>query len=121
MKLFSKDSFLFPTPEKVILTVVLFFLFGLMIWPIIITPLITDFNPVGFPLVIRAEGLCPPTYVCIEFRWISLVIDVMVWYLFSAAVIHAHVKFWTLCLYLLGITVGVGLITILLLSNGIVL
>ncbi len=121
MKLFSKDSFLFPTPQKVILTAVLFFGFSWMIWPRIITSLVSDWLPVGFPLAIRVEGYCPPTYVCVEFRWISLVIDVLIWYLFSAAVVHAHVKFWTLCLYLLGMILGVGLITILLLLNGIIL
>ena len=74
----------------------------------------TDWLPVGFTLVIRAGGYCAG--VCVEFRWISLVIDGIVWYLVSALIIRARVRFWIFCIYFFVGVVGIYLIAILLLS-----
>ena len=113
MKLFSRDSFLVPTPKKLILAAVLFFLFGWVIWPVIFTAYMMDWDQVGFPLPIRATGLCAPAFVCIEFSWSALIIDAMFWYLASATVIHARVGFWRFCLYFLVTVLGMILLSFL--------
>jgi hypothetical protein len=119
MKLLSKESFLFPTPKKLILTAVLFFIFGWIVYPITITSIITDWHPVGFPLTIRASGFCAPTFVCVEFNWFSLIIDILVWYTLSSVVIHKRLKFWVFCLCFIGLVLGVIAITFLLAFNDI--
>ena len=93
----NNNSFLWPTPRKLILAVALFFISGWIVWPTIVESLITDWFPVGFPLVIRAGGFCAG--VCVEFRWISFVIDAAVWYLISALIIRTRVRFWVFCIY----------------------
>ena len=113
MKLLSRDSFLVPTPAKLILATGLFFLFGWVIWPVIFTAFMTDWNQVGFPLAIRATGLCAPAFVCIEFRWTALLIDAIFWYLASAVAVHARVGFWTFCLYFLVTVLGMILLSFL--------
>ncbi len=120
MKLLSKESFLFPTPKKIILAVVLFFIFGWIVYPTIITSLMTDWYPVGFPLTIRARGFCPPTYVCVEFSWFSLIIDILVWYTLSALVVHKRLKFWILCLCFISLVLGIIALKFVLLFNDII-
>src|SRR5215207_2204797 len=68
MKSLNKNSFIFPTPQKLILAIILFFVFGWIVWPLIIESIITDWYPVGFPFTIHAMGLCPPPGDCIDFR-----------------------------------------------------
>src|SRR4030095_771313 len=75
MKTSPKISFLVPTPRKLILAVVLFFIFGWIAWPKAIESFMTDWYPVGFPLVIHAIGFCPPPGDCIDFRLAALFID----------------------------------------------
>ena len=110
----ANNSFLWPTTRKLILAAALFFISGWVVWPTIIESQMTDWFPVGFPLVIRAGGYCAG--VCVEFRWISLVIDGIVWYLVSALIIRAHIRFWVFCIYFVVGVVGIYLIAISLLA-----
>ena len=55
----------------------------------------TDFYPVGFPAIIRAGGFCPPDFVCVEFSWIPVIIDLAVWYLVSAIIVMLAKKIRT--------------------------
>jgi hypothetical protein len=100
MKLFSKYPFLVPTLSKAILAIVLFYIFGWIVRPM--TIFVTDWYPVGYPFTIRAGGFCPPTYVCVEFRWIALILDIVFWYVLVSLIIHKRIKFWTFCLYFAG-------------------
>ena len=77
--------------------------------------MITDWFPVGFPLVIRAGGLCEPPD-CINFRWLALIIDGIVWYLVSALIVRARISFWTFCIYFIAGIFGIWLIAVFLLS-----
>jgi len=113
MKLFNKDSFLFPTSKKLFLAVILFFAFGWIIWPAIIESIITDWYPVGFPFTIHAIGLCPPPGNCIDFRWTALILDGVFWYLISAIVFRARIRLLTICIiFILGV-IGIWIITFL--------
>jgi hypothetical protein len=112
---FTKNSLLFPNISKLVLGSALFLLFGFAIWPAIIESLVTDWYPIGFPLAIHAEGLCYPSYVCIEFAWKSMVIDAVFWYVISAVLIQARVPFWRLLIYFIGAIVAIVLIAFLIL------
>jgi len=91
MKL-DRDSFLFPSYSKVIVTMMLFLVFGFVVWPLVISRILFDFYPLGFPLPVYATGYCPPDYVCIEFSWMRLVIDICFWYLVTSAIIKLVMK-----------------------------
>src|SRR6266498_2978881 len=111
MTTFTKNSFLFPTAKKLILAATLFFVFGWIVWPTIITSLITDWYPVGFPFTIHAIGLCAGT--CIDFRWVALVIDGAFWYFLSAMIFRARIRFWMFCVYFIIVILAIWLITAL--------
>lgn len=92
MTLSTQRNFLVPTWGKLILAGFLFFLFGWIIWPGIIESLMTDAYPIGFPFTIQADGLCPPTYHCVNFSWVALIGDLIVWYLVSATILRLFPK-----------------------------
>ena len=75
--------------------------------------MITDWYPVGYPFTIHARGYCAPTYVCVEFRLIALIIDIVFWYVLSAFVIQRRVKFWAFCLYFIGFVLAILILEIL--------
>jgi hypothetical protein len=111
-KLFSRASLFVPTPKKLVLTAIFFFLVGWIVWPAMITSIMTDWYPVGFPFAIHAEGLCPPTYICVDFRWSALIIDVLVWYTVSAILINARLSFLKFCLSVFGVIFGIPVLVI---------
>jgi hypothetical protein len=104
MKIFSKESFLIPSPSKFILAIALAYIFGWIIKPM--TILVTDWYPVGFPFTVYAEGFCLPSYICVEFRWIAFIINLVIWYILSAFIIHKRVRFGVLCLCFIGLVVA---------------
>jgi hypothetical protein len=89
MKSFNKNSFLFPTPHKLILGIVLFFVFGWIVWPTIIESLASDWFPIGFPFTIDAVTNCEG---CVDFSWIAVILDVVLWYIVSAVIIRAQLR-----------------------------
>jgi len=119
MKSFNKNSFFFPTSPKLILAMVLFFVFGWIVWPTIITSLVTDWYPVGFPFTIHAVGLCPPPGACIEFRSIALLLDGVLWYFISAIIVRARLRVVTICAIFFFVVLGLWGVSFLLLWVGI--
>jgi hypothetical protein len=104
MKLFSKVSFLSPALGKIVLDIVLFYIFGWIIKPMTIFG--TDWYPVGFPFTVYAEGFCLPDYVCVEFRWIAFIVNLIIWYMVSAFIIHKRTRFWVFCLCFIGLVLA---------------
>ena len=92
--LFNKNSFLFPSAGKIILTIILFFLTGWLIWPMFLGSVVVlyDFYPVGFPFPVHATGYCPPDYICIKFSWFGFIVDILFWYLLSSAIVSVSGK-----------------------------
>ena len=84
-----RNSFLFPSTGKLLLATLLFFIYGWMVWPPIVISMISDWQPVGFPLIIHASSyLCPPpTGICVDFVWVAFIVDVVFWYLVSAIIV----------------------------------
>ncbi len=101
-----QNTFLYPSWKKIGIAAALFILAGWIVWPAVTTSLVTDWYPVGFPLPIRAEGLCRPSGVCIEFSWLGLVIDIAFWYGLSALYVHKRWPVWLLLLGFLGVIVA---------------
>jgi hypothetical protein len=111
MKSFNRNSFIFPAPQILFLAIVLFFVFGWIVWPAIIESIITDWYPSGFPFTIHAVGLCPPPGDCIDFRWIALVLDIVLWYLISAVIFRARLRGITICVIFIFTVLGISLLS----------
>ena len=107
MNKLTATSLLLPTPRKLTLAVGLFFIFGWIVWPIIIESFMTDWYPIGFPLVFHAVGLCPPPGDCIDFRWAALIIDAAFWYLAGAIIVQNRVSLWR---FGVGLAVAIGVV-----------
>jgi len=119
MRTLNDNPLLFPTPKKLILAAILFFVFGWIVWPMTIESIITDWYPVGFPFTIHAIGLCPPPGDCIDFRWIALILDGILWYLISAVIFRSRLRVITICIIFLFVVLGLWVITFLFLWVGI--
>ena len=77
-------KFLQPTPWKIALTFLLFFITSLL-WRIFVTARIMDVSPFGFPFQFFVTwGPCPPGGNCSEFNGLFLTLDLLLWYAASA-------------------------------------
>lgn len=112
MKLFNKNSFLFPTLHELFLAIFLFFIFGWFVWPAIVTSIITDWYPVGFPFTINAVGLCED---CYSFSWSALFLNGIFWYLISTAIVQSHLRLFTIVTLFVLAVLGIWVIGNLLL------
>jgi hypothetical protein len=80
-------NFIKPTLWKMIITIVLLYVSSLL-WRSFVISRISDTFPLGFPFeYYQAWGPCPPGQVCSEFNVIFLLLDVLIWYVFSAFVV----------------------------------
>gem|GEM_PF-1748466 len=77
-----------PNFWKVALTIILFSISSAL-WRTYVISRISDTFPIGFPFQFyRAWGPCPPGENCSEFNLLFLLLDVIIWYLVSAFVVH---------------------------------
>ena len=81
--------------------------------------MVTDWYPVGFPFTIHAIGLCPPPGDCIDFSWIALALNGVLWYLVSAVVVRARLRVLTICAVFFLVVLGILIISFLFLQVGI--
>ena len=80
-------SFLKPSFWKIVLTILLFYASS-ELWRAYVIRRISDTFPRGFPFqYYLGWGPCPPAETCFEFRWLYLVLDVLIWYAVSAWVV----------------------------------
>lgn len=83
-------NFLKPTLWKVIATIGLLYISSLL-WRAFVVSRISDTFPLGFPFEFyQAWGPCPPGTVCSEFTVTLLLLDVLIWYVFSAFVVTRY-------------------------------
>lgn len=81
-----------PTIWKIILTSTLFIITSLLSRNYVISH-ISDTFSWGFPLQFYfAWGPCPLGESCSEFNGLWLIIDILIWYLVSAFIIHSFKK-----------------------------
>jgi hypothetical protein len=81
-------TFFRPSPLKIILAFVLFFVASYL-WRMFIISTISDTFAWGFPLQFYlAWGPCPPGEICSEFNGLWLGVDLVIWYLVSALIIR---------------------------------
>jgi hypothetical protein len=77
-----------PTFWKIALAFLLFVITSLL-WRSYVTSTISDTFPWGFPLQFYlAWGPCRPGEVCSEFNGLSLILDIIIWYVVSAFIIR---------------------------------
>lgn len=80
-------NFLKPTVGKIVLALVLL-LVSSILWRMLVVFFISDTFPIGFPFqFLVAWGPCPPGQNCSEFSNLSLILDLVIWYLASALMI----------------------------------
>jgi hypothetical protein len=85
---FSLRNILSPNFRKVALTVILLWVSSAL-WRAYVIRRISDTFPHGFPFQFYlAWGPCPPGQACFEFNALSLVFDVILWYLISAFIVQ---------------------------------
>jgi hypothetical protein len=85
---FPIRNILKPNFWKVAFTAILLYVSGAL-WRAYVIRHISDTFPYGFPFQFYlAWGPCPPGDICFEFNWISLLWDVLIWYVLSAFVVH---------------------------------
>ena len=76
-----------PTIFKIVLTLVLFYISGLL-WRLYIISHLSDSFPFGFPVVFwESWGPCQPGQVCSAFWGWALLVDVLIWYIVSAVIL----------------------------------
>ena len=81
-----------PTFRNISLTFALLILTSLL-WRNSVISTISDTFPWGFPLQFYlAWGPCPPGETCSEFNGLWLLLDILIWYVVSAFIIHTFKK-----------------------------
>jgi hypothetical protein len=74
--------------KHILLNVLLAFalmLVSSLLWRIYLTARVSDIFPWGFPFQFHLSwGPCPPDRICSEFHPFNLLLDFIIWYLFSA-------------------------------------
>jgi len=84
------NSMLKPTIFKIVLTLFLFCISGLL-WQLYIISRIGDSFPFGFPVVFwESWGPCQVGQVCSSFRGWALLVDILIWYIVSAVILTSR-------------------------------